>query len=97
MRTNSLHHLLRAVALSAALIAGGAATALADVPGYDFPNEWQPRHALMQVQAAPPPALVGVPNSCSMADAGTPAMAATTGRMARNYLSPGAAPVRSAS
>jgi hypothetical protein len=94
MRTTSLHHLLRAAALSVALVAGGAATALADVPGYDFPNEWQPRHAPMQVQAAPPPALVGVPKSCSMADAGAPALAATLGRMASNHLSPGAAPAR---
>jgi hypothetical protein len=69
MRTNPLHHLLRAAALSAALIAGGAATALADVPGYDFPNEWQPRHAPMQMQAAPLAAQAGPQTSRPMANA----------------------------
>ena len=69
MRTNPLHHLLRAAALSAALIAGGAATALADVPGYDFPDEWQPRHAPMQMQATA--AQASAQNSRAMPDAGT--------------------------
>jgi len=96
MRSNSLHHLLRMTALTAALLAGGAATALADVPGSYFPDEWQPRHAPMHVQAAPPAAMTGLPNSCSMADAGTPALSAVLGRMASNHLPPGAARARSA-
>jgi hypothetical protein len=54
MRTNPLHHLLRAAALSAALIAGGAATALADAPGSYFQDEWQ---------AAPPAAQASAQNS----------------------------------
>ena len=94
MRTNPLSHLLRAAALSAALIAGGAATALADVPGYDFPNEWQPRHAPMQVQAAPP-ALAGAAKNCTTADAGTPSLATTVGRVASNHVAPNAASARS--
>jgi hypothetical protein len=94
MRTNPLSHLLRAAALSAALVASGAATALADVPGYDFPNEWQPRHAPMQVQAAPP-ALAAMPSNCTTADAATPALAARVGRMASNHPAPDAASARS--
>jgi len=77
MRTDPLAHLLRVAALSAALIAGGAATALADVPGSYFPDEWRPKPVRMQ---APPAAPAGARNNCSMADAGTPALAATLGR-----------------
>jgi hypothetical protein len=90
MRTNPLSHFLRMAALSAALLAGGAATALADVPGSYFPDEWRPKPVPMQV------AQVAAQNNCSMADAGTPALSATLGRMARNHLSPGAAYARSA-
>ena len=61
MRTNPLHHLLRAAALSAALAAGGAATALADVPGSYFPDEWRPKPVQM---VAPPTALAGTQNNC---------------------------------
>ena len=90
MRTDSLHHLLRAAALSAALIAGGAATALADVPGSYFPDEWRPKPVQMQTASS---AVAGAQNNCSMADAGTPPLAAMLGRMASNHL-PGAQPVR---
>lgn len=92
MRTNSLHHLLRAAALSAVLIVGGATTALADVPGYDFPDEWQPRHAPMQMQM--PAAQASAQNSRAMADACMPAV---TARAAINHLPPGATPLRSGS
>jgi hypothetical protein len=51
----------------------------------------------MQVQAAPPAALAGMQNSCSMADAGTPPLAATVGRMASSRLPSSAAPARSGS
>jgi len=96
MRPNPFHHLLRMAALSAALIAGGAATALADVPGYDFPDEWRAKPAPMQVQAPAPPAVqAGAQNSCSIANAGMRALAATLGRMAGNHLPTGAASARS--
>jgi hypothetical protein len=94
MRPDPFRHLLRMAALSAALIAGGAANALADVPGYDFPDEWRAKPAPMQLQAAPPPAMPAQ-NNCSIADAGTPALAATLGRVAANHVSPGAASARS--
>ena len=95
MKTNPLGHLLRMAALSAVMIAGGAATALADAPGSYFPDEWRAKPVQMQVQAVPPAALAGMQNSCSMADAGTPALAATLGRMASSRLPSGAGPARS--
>lgn len=72
MRTNPLGQLLRMAALAAALIAGGAATALADAPGSYFPDEWRPKPVQMQVQAAPPAAQAGMQTRCTMADAGAP-------------------------
>jgi hypothetical protein len=84
MRTNPLHHLLRAAALSAALIAGGAATALADAPGSYFADGGQ---AAAQASAQ---------NSRAMADAGT-LSSATSGRGASNHLPSGAVPARSGS
>ena len=95
MRTNPLSHLLRMAVLSAALLAGGAATALADVPGSYFPDEWQPRHAPIEAQAAAPAAMAAKPNNCRVADAGTPALAARLGRVADNHSPPGAASARS--
>jgi hypothetical protein len=89
MRTNPLNHLLRTAALSAALIACGAATALADVPGSYFPDEWRPKPVLMQAAQA------AAQNSCRMADAGMPALAASLGRAATNHLPPSAAHARS--
>ena len=67
MRTNPLGHLLRTAALAATLIAGGAATAFADVPGSYFPDEWRAKP--VQMQAAPPAAHAGMQTSCSMAGA----------------------------
>src|SRR5258708_30649708 len=53
MPANLIRDLLRGGALSIALIASGATTALADPPGYYFQDSWQPKEQELQV---PPPA-----------------------------------------
>jgi hypothetical protein len=52
MAANRLGNRLRLAALSISLIAAGAPAALADPPGYDFPDSWRPKR---QELSSPPP------------------------------------------